>query len=223
MRTAALTGQIHIHNGLPGFPDPQENDIGRASPRSDADLELSPSSASGRARCSAIWSSLSDLRRAGGLAHPVAAAAGCRCRPPRSATSWPIWRAMGLLYAPHTSAGRVPTEKGLRLFVDGLLEIGELDRERARRHRGAHCRHRAAARGRADAGRRAAVRPVALRRPGGRAPSRKSRSSMSSSSPSAPGKALVVMVGEDGQVENRLIDTPLGLPAFGAERGRRII
>ncbi|MBV8521867.1 MAG: hypothetical protein JOY71_07040, partial [Acetobacteraceae bacterium] len=33
---------------------------------------------------------------------------------------------MGLLYAPHTSAGRVPTEKGLRLFVDGLLEIGEL-------------------------------------------------------------------------------------------------
>src|SRR5947208_11047082 len=34
--------------------------------------------------------------------------------------------ALGLLYAPHTSAGRVPTEKGLRLFVDGLLEIGEL-------------------------------------------------------------------------------------------------
>src|SRR6202012_4492563 len=34
--------------------------------------------------------------------------------------------AMGLLYAPHTSAGRVPTEKGLRLFVDGLLEIGQL-------------------------------------------------------------------------------------------------
>src|SRR5215510_7997456 len=33
---------------------------------------------------------------------------------------------LGLLYAPHTSAGRVPTEKGLRLFVDGLLEIGEL-------------------------------------------------------------------------------------------------
>src|ERR1700746_821924 len=34
--------------------------------------------------------------------------------------------AVGLLYAPHTSAGRVPTEKGLRLFVDGMLEIGEL-------------------------------------------------------------------------------------------------
>jgi len=34
--------------------------------------------------------------------------------------------AMGLLYSPHTSAGRIPTEKGLRLFVDGLLEVGEL-------------------------------------------------------------------------------------------------
>ena len=32
----------------------------------------------------------------------------------------------GLLYAPHTSAGRLPTELGLRLFVHGLLEIGGL-------------------------------------------------------------------------------------------------
>src|SRR5512135_3249177 len=32
----------------------------------------------------------------------------------------------GLLYAPHTSAGRLPTEAGLRLFVHGLLEIGNL-------------------------------------------------------------------------------------------------
>ena len=36
---------------------------------------------------------------------------------------------------------------------------------------------------------------------------------MSNSSRVAPGKALVVIVGEDGQVENRLIDTPMGLPA----------
>ena len=32
----------------------------------------------------------------------------------------------GLLYAPHTSAGRLPTDLGLRLFVDGLLQFGEL-------------------------------------------------------------------------------------------------
>ncbi|MEJ8572695.1 heat-inducible transcriptional repressor HrcA [Microbaculum marinum] len=34
--------------------------------------------------------------------------------------------ALGLIYAPHTSAGRMPTELGLRFFVDALLEIGDL-------------------------------------------------------------------------------------------------
>src|SRR5437660_8284361 len=33
---------------------------------------------------------------------------------------------LGLVYAPHTSAGRLPTEPGLRLFVDALMEIGDL-------------------------------------------------------------------------------------------------
>ena len=35
----------------------------------------------------------------------------------------------GLLFAPHTSAGRLPTDRGLRLFVDGLLQFGELGAE----------------------------------------------------------------------------------------------
>src|SRR5271154_6234400 len=35
----------------------------------------------------------------------------------------------GLLYAPHTSAGRLPTDAGLRLFVNGLLELGGLGEE----------------------------------------------------------------------------------------------
>jgi len=34
---------------------------------------------------------------------------------------------MGLLGSPHVSAGRVPTEVGLRMFVDGLLEVGTVD------------------------------------------------------------------------------------------------
>ena len=34
---------------------------------------------------------------------------------------------MGLLGSPHTSAGRVPTQEGLRMFVDGLLEVGGLE------------------------------------------------------------------------------------------------
>ena len=72
--------------------------------------------------------------------------------------------AMGLLYAPHTSAGRVPTEKGLRLFVDGLLEVGELAPEERGDDRSAHDGQRPAHRRCADPGDHAAVGPVALRR-----------------------------------------------------------
>ena len=32
----------------------------------------------------------------------------------------------GLLYAPHTSAGRLPTDAGLRLFVHGLMQLGDV-------------------------------------------------------------------------------------------------
>src|SRR6185312_11709026 len=34
---------------------------------------------------------------------------------------------LGLIYAPHTSAGRLPTERGLRFFVDALMQIGDLN------------------------------------------------------------------------------------------------
>src|ERR1700761_7041857 len=33
---------------------------------------------------------------------------------------------LGLVYAPHTSAGRLPTERGLRFFVDALMQIGDV-------------------------------------------------------------------------------------------------
>src|SRR5215813_2044542 len=36
---------------------------------------------------------------------------------------------LGLVYAPHTSAGRLPTEMGLRFFVDALMEIGDVSEE----------------------------------------------------------------------------------------------
>ena len=46
---------------------------------------------------------------------------------------------VGLLSAPHTSAGRMPTEIGLRLFVDGMMQVGELGPdERARIEAQAH-------------------------------------------------------------------------------------
>src|SRR5919112_820030 len=36
---------------------------------------------------------------------------------------------MGLIYSPHTSAGRLPTELGLRFFIDALMEVGELSQQ----------------------------------------------------------------------------------------------
>ena len=48
---------------------------------------------------------------------------------------------LGLLYAPHTSAGRLPTDAGLRLFVNGLLEVGNLS-EDERESIEARCAHR---------------------------------------------------------------------------------
>ena len=40
---------------------------------------------------------------------------------------------LGLLDSPHVSAGRIPTQMGLRMFVDGLLEVGDLDGEDRKR------------------------------------------------------------------------------------------
>jgi heat-inducible transcriptional repressor len=40
---------------------------------------------------------------------------------------------IGLIYAPHTSAGRLPTELGLRFFVDALLELGDVSQEERER------------------------------------------------------------------------------------------
>lgn len=117
----------------------------------------------------------------------------------------------GLLYAPHTSAGRLPTERGLRLFVDGLLEFGDLSQEE-RESISARC----AAHGRslqdtmAEAGQMlsglagAAGLVVA---PKGEAPLRHIEFV-----PLGPGRALVVLVAGDGRVENRVIEVPAGLP-----------
>ena len=120
--------------------------------------------------------------------------------------------AMGLLYAPHTSAGRVPTEKGLRLFVDGLLEIGELaESERA----SIEARIESQSRAVEDVVTQATLMLAGLSRCAGLVVAPKSDSALKHVEfvGVSPGKALVVIVSEDGSVENRLIDTPAGLPA----------
>ncbi len=119
---------------------------------------------------------------------------------------------LGLIYAPHTSAGRLPTQLGLRLFVDGLLELGDLTKEergqletqiKIKRERSidqalteatemisglSHC-----------AGVVLAEKQV-------------SRLKHIEFVPLEPGRALVVLVGEDQNVENRVIAVPPGLP-----------
>ena len=117
----------------------------------------------------------------------------------------------GLLFAPHTSAGRLPTDQGLRLFVDGLLHFGELsEEEREADHRRAG-RLRPQPGGHAGRGQLHAVRPVRRRRPGAGAEVRRPAAHIEFV-PLGPGRALVVLVNADGQVENRVIETPPGLP-----------
>jgi heat-inducible transcriptional repressor len=118
---------------------------------------------------------------------------------------------MGLLYAPHTSAGRVPTEKGLRLFVDGLLEIGELaPDERV----AIEARMSGSGRGVEEVLTQATSLLSGLSRCAGLVVTTKQDSPFKHVEfiSAGPGKALVIMVSEDGQVENRVIATPTGLP-----------
>lgn len=118
---------------------------------------------------------------------------------------------MGLLYAPHTSAGRVPTERGLRLFVDGMLQVGDLAAEER-----AAIEDRISTSGHSleEVLNEAATLLSGLSRCAGLlvAPKQEATLKHIEFVSVAPGKALVVIVGEDGSVENRFLDTPLGLP-----------
>jgi len=119
---------------------------------------------------------------------------------------------LGLIISPHTSAGRLPTQLGLRLFVDGLLEVGDLSQEERRRIESqigfqrpksvdqllneasemisglSHC-----------AGVVLAEKQVA-------------RLKHIEFVPLEPGKGLVVLVDEDQNIENRIITLPVGIP-----------
>jgi heat-inducible transcriptional repressor len=117
----------------------------------------------------------------------------------------------GLLYAPHTSAGRLPTERGLSLFVSGLLELGGLSTEERAKIDG---KCAAAGRSLADVLEDATTMLSGLSRCAGLvvAPKTERRLKHIEFVHLGPGRALVVMVTEDGLVENRIIDVPMGLP-----------
>ncbi|SDG30025.1 heat-inducible transcription repressor HrcA [Limimonas halophila] len=119
----------------------------------------------------------------------------------------------GLLYAPHTSAGRLPTEMGLRLFVDGLLEYGNIS-ENDRKEIEAHCS--ASGRSLSQVLEDASEMLSELTGSAGLVVAPKlqgERLKHIEFVNLGPGRALVVLVTQSGAVENRVIDVPRGLPA----------
>ena len=118
----------------------------------------------------------------------------------------------GLLFAPHTSAGRIPTESGLRMYVDGLMEYSADLTNEDRMSIDGEC----------------AVRGVSvdeLLEKTSRTLSGLSRCASLVLSPASnaelqhfefvplgENRALAVLVRMDGKVENRLIDLPSGVP-----------
>src|SRR6266568_4552261 len=115
----------------------------------------------------------------------------------------------GLLYAPHTSAGRLPTEAGLRLFVHGLLEIGNLAEDE--RH---NIESLCAARGQSlsQALEEATTALSGLSHCAGVVVVPKQERPLKHIEfvHLGPGRALVVLVTEDGTVENRVIEVARG-------------
>ncbi len=120
---------------------------------------------------------------------------------------------LGLIYAPHTSAGRLPTQTGLRLFVDGLLEIGDLTDDERRKIEAqiAVKRQKPVDQVLSEAGEMIS----GLSHCAGLVLCDKQDMRLKHIEfvPLEPGKALVVIVGEDQAVENRVIAVPRGLPA----------
>ena len=120
----------------------------------------------------------------------------------------------GLIYAPHTSAGRLPTELGLRFFVDAMLELGDLAAD-DRAHIEAQVK--AASRGQSiesvlteatsllsDLTRGACVVVTSKEN---------ARLKQIEFVRLEPERALAILVQEDGSVENRLLAIPSDLPA----------
>jgi heat-inducible transcriptional repressor len=112
---------------------------------------------------------------------------------------------LGLLQAPHVSAGRLPTEFGLRLFVDSLLQIGDLSDEERRAIEESSAMGDAA-----QLLEQAAARLSGLTQTASLVVTQKVEAPLRHIEfvGMGPGAALVVLVFEDGRVENRLMKTP---------------
>ena len=121
---------------------------------------------------------------------------------------------LGLVYAPHTSAGRLPTEMGLRFFVDAMLEFGAPTEEERRK---IDAEVKAASQDRSLDGVLAEASSLlsGLTRGAGVVLTTKENVRLKHIEYVRldAERALAVLVSEDGTVENRLVAIPAGLPA----------
>ncbi len=119
----------------------------------------------------------------------------------------------GLLFAPYTSAGRLPTDIGLRMFVDGLLEIGGDVTQDERASLEGQCK--TAGRAFPEMLEEASLALSGLTECAGLVISPKMDAPLRQIEfvPLSGNRALVVMVTDLGLVENRVIELPPGLPA----------
>ena len=116
----------------------------------------------------------------------------------------------GLLFSPHTSAGRLPTDFGLRIFVDGLLELGgDIGSDERASLEGQCC---SAGRNFSEVLEDASTALSGLSECAGLVISPKFDAPLRQIEfvPLTDGRALVVMVTNSGIVENRVIEIPNG-------------
>ena len=128
---------------------------------------------------------------------------------------------LGLLAAPHTSAGRLPTEVGLRLFVDGMMQVAEPTLEER-----AVIERRMSEPGSIEAALAATSTLLSDLSAGAgvvMVPRREPRLQHLQLVSLAPGRALAVLVGEDGAVENRIVELPPGLRPGALEEASNYI
>jgi heat-inducible transcriptional repressor len=120
---------------------------------------------------------------------------------------------LGLIYAPHTSAGRLPTELGLRFFVDALMQVGDLS-EQDRRSIEAQVAGAHTSKSLEAVLTEASQMLSGLTRSAGVVLTAKTNIRLKHVEfvRLEPERALAVLVAEDGQVENRVLNVPAGLP-----------
>lgn len=127
----------------------------------------------------------------------------------------------GLLAAPHVSAGRLPTDAGLRLFVDGIMQVAQPSAEER-----AAIERSVSQPGPIEAALEATSALLSnLTSAAGvvMVPRRDPRLVHLQLVPLAAGRALAVLVGSDGAVENRVVELPPGLSAGALEQASNYI